>query len=63
MENKSGLRISWEAVKFGFSVLLVIVAGLMAYAYLNGGMASRLNGIDGRLDKLDGELKELRRGQ
>lgn len=62
-ESKSGLRISWEAIKFGFGVLLIAVAGLMAYAYLNGGIVTRLDGIDTRLERLGDELKELRRKQ
>jgi hypothetical protein len=41
--------INWSAAGIAFQLLMVIIAGLMAYAYVNGGTASRIDRIEADL--------------
>ncbi len=43
--------INWAPVGLAFNILVVIVAGLMGYAYINGGTGSRL-------DRLEADLRD-----
>lgn len=57
--------INWslllQALGTGFTLLAVVVGSLMAYAYMNGGTAARLDNHERRLDAL--EAAERRGGR
>lgn len=49
--------INWslliQAVGTGFTLLAVVVGGLMAYAYMNGGTRATLDNHERRIDALE----------
>lgn len=38
--------INWPATGIAIQILMVIIAGLMGYAYINGGTSSRIDRIE-----------------
>lgn len=54
-------KIDWAMVSLIFAVTFAILSGWAAYHTFNGGVSERLDAIDGRLDELREDLRELRR--
>lgn len=46
-------RIEWGAVGIAFQLLVLVVGGLMAYAYMNGGTSRALADHERRIDALE----------
>lgn len=44
-------KINWSALTLGFNVLVLVLGSLMAYAYINGGTAARLDALDRRVSE------------
>lgn len=51
--------INWPAAAIAFQLLMAIIAGLMAYAYINGGSAEKLATLKARLDGLEAQIRSL----
>lgn len=50
-------RINWSGLSFGFTLLIVIVGGLMAYAYLNGSTSTKIVELERRISALEDRNK------
>lgn len=46
-------KIEWGAVGIAFQLFVLLVGGLMAYAYMNGGVHRTLEDHERRIDRLE----------
>lgn len=54
-------EINWSALTLGFNAMVLILGALMAYAYINGGTAARIDGLEKRINENANRLTVLER--
>lgn len=51
--------IEWGAVGIAFQLFVLLVGGLMAYAYMNGGITTRVQSNERRIEALERAVERL----